>query len=152
MTMTGNTEDTIRNYQASYLDLAEFIQNNGCNIDRNLKQLWRRIVFNIAISNTDDHLRNQGFMLTNEGWNLSPAYDLNPSIDKDGLALNIDLDNNALDYKLAKSVGEYFRLNNSQMDIIIKEVLTAVATWKEIAIKIGISTNEQDLIKKAFNI
>ena len=152
MTMTGNSEDTIRDHQASYLDLAEFIQNYGCNINENLKQLWKRIVFNIAISNTDDHLRNHGFILSDEGWNLSPAYDLNPSIDKDGLALNIDLDNNALDYKLAKSVGAYFRLDNSEMDIIIKEVLAAVATWKEIAIKIGISNKEQVLMKKAFNM
>ncbi|MFV0140018.1 HipA domain-containing protein [Empedobacter falsenii] len=55
-------------------------------------------------------------MLTKEGWGLSPAYDLNPSIDKDGLALNIDMDNNALDFELAKSVGEYFRLTTKEMD------------------------------------
>src|SRR5690554_7886728 len=86
MTMTGNNEETIKSQPASYLDLVEFIQTNGCNINENLAQLWRRIIFNIAISNTDDHLRNHGFILTNESWILSPAYDLNPSIDKDGLA------------------------------------------------------------------
>ena len=110
MTMTGNNEDTIRDNTASYLDLAEFISNYGTNIEDNLHQLWRRIIFNIAISNTDDHLRNHGFILSNEGWILSPAYDLNPSIDKDGLALNIDTDNNALNFELAKTVGVYFRL------------------------------------------
>ena len=114
MTMTGNNEDTIRNSSASYLDIAEFIQTNGVNIDRNLHQLWRRIVFNIAVSNTDDHLRNHGFILTSKGWKLSPAYDINPSIDKDGLALNIDMDNNALDLEQAKSVGEYFRLDDKK--------------------------------------
>lgn len=72
-----------------------------------------RIGFNIAISNTDDHLRNHGFILSAEGWKLSPAYDLNPSIDKDGLSLNIDMHNNDLNFDLAKSVDEYFRLNDS---------------------------------------
>ena len=151
MTMTGNNEDTIRDNPASYLELAEFIQNHGAMVNDNLEQLWRRIVFNIAISNTDDHLRNHGFILTNQGWILSPAYDLNPSIDKDGLALNIDMDNNALDYDLVKSVGEFFRLDNKQMDKIIQEVLGVVATWKEVAKEIGIANKEQTLMTKAFN-
>ncbi len=151
MTMTGNNEDTIRDNQASYLDIAEFISNHGTNIVANLYQLWRRIVFNIAISNTDDHLRNHGFILTKEGWILSPAYDLNPSIEKDGLALNIDTDNNDLDFELAKSVGEYFRLNKEQMETIIQEVLQATSNWKNIASEIGISRGEQELMVKAFN-
>lgn len=150
MTMTGNNEDTIRDNPASYLDLAEFISNYGVNVEENLHQLWRRIIFNIAISNTDDHLRNHGFILTNEGWTLSPAYDLNPSIDKDGLAINIDMDNNALDFEVAKSVGDYFRLNKNQMDVIIKEVVSATRNWKTIAIKLGIARSEQELMEKAF--
>ena len=151
MTMTGNNEDTIRDNPASYLELAEFIQNHGAMVNDNLEQLWRRVVFNIAISNTDDHLRNHGFILTNQGWLLSPAYDLNPSIDKDGLALNIDMDNNALDYDLVKSIGEFFRLDDKQMDKIIQEVLTVVETWKEVAKEIGIANKEQTLMAKAFN-
>ena len=150
MTMTGNNEDTIRDNPASYLDIAEFISNQGANVEENLHQLWRRIVFNIAISNTDDHLRNHGFILTKDGWILSPAYDLNPSIDKDGLALNIDMDNNALDFELAKSVGEYFRLNTLQMENIIQEVLQATSNWKNSAKEIGISRAEQELMQKAF--
>jgi len=150
MTMTGNNEDTIKNQPASYLDIVEFIQNHGCNVKENLQQLWRRIVFNIAVSNTDDHLRNHGFILMDGGWELSPAYDLNPSIDKDGLALNIDMDNNALDFELAKSVGEFFRLNPSEMDNIMNEVFTSVKQWKEIAHKIGISRAEQELMQVAF--
>lgn len=152
MTMTGNNEDTIREHQASYLELAEFIQNHGSNIEKNLEQLWRRIVFNMAISNTDDHLRNHGFIINEDGWELSPAYDLNPSIDKDGLALNIDMDNNALNYDLAKSVGMYFRLNDNQMNRILDEVLTAVKPWKNIATKIGIPNKEIELMQKAFNV
>lgn len=150
MTMTGNNEDTIRENQASYLDIAEFISNHGTNIEANLYQLWRRIIFNIAISNTDDHLRNHGFILTKEGWILSPAYDLNPSIDKDGLALNIDTDNNALDFDLAKSIGEYFRLNKNQMEDIIKEVVEVTGNWKTLASEIGIPRSEQEVMEKAF--
>jgi len=150
MTMTGNNEDTIRDSPASYLDIAEFIQTNGVNIDKNLHQLWRRLVFNIAVSNTDDHLRNHGFILTPKGWILSPAYDINPSIDKDGLALNIDMENNSLDLELAKSVGEYFRLDDKQMYTIIEEVLNSVTQWKEIAEEIGISRREQGLMASAF--
>lgn len=152
MTMTSNSEDTIRDNTPSYLDIADFIQNYGVNINENLQQLWRRIIFNIAVSNTDDHLRNHGFILTNEGWTLSPAYDINPSIDKDGLALNIDTHNNELDFNLAISVGEYFRLDNSQMDKIINEVIEAVRTWKVIAQKIGISRAEQELMAAAFKV
>lgn len=150
MTMTGNNEDTIRDNTPSYLDIAEFISNYGTNIEANLHQLWRRIIFNIAISNTDDHLRNHGFILTKEGWILSPAYDLNPSIDKDGLALNIDTDNNALDFELAKNVGEYFRLNKKQMETTIQEVLQATSNWKTIAKEIGIPRNETEFMAKAF--
>lgn len=152
MTMTANNEDTIRDNLASYLDIAEFISNYGANIEVNLHQLWRRIVFNIAISNTDDHLRNHGFILTKTGWILSPAYDLNPSIDKDGLALNLDTDNNDLDFELAKSVGEYFRLNKNQMEVIIQEVVNATNNWKIIANEIGISRAEQKMMTKAFKI
>lgn len=150
MTMTGNNEDTIRDNPASYLDIAEFISNQGANVEENLHLLWRRIIFNIAISNTDDHLRNHGFILTKEGWILSPAYDLNPSIDKDGLALNIDMDNNALDFELAKSVGEYFRLNTLQMEAIIQEVLRVTISWKTVAKEIGISRAELEMMAKAF--
>ena len=150
MTMTGNTEDTIRDNPASYLAIAEFIQTYGVNIEENLEQLWRRIVFNIAISNTDDHLRTHGFILNNQGWILSPAYDLNPSIDKDGLALNINMDDNSLDVNLAKSVGEYFRLSEAQMDMIVQDVKSSVSKWKKTANKIGIARAEQELMANAF--
>jgi serine/threonine-protein kinase HipA len=150
MTMTGNTEDTIKGTAPSYLEIVEFIENYGVNIEANLHQLWRRIIFNIAISNTDDHLRNHGFILTGKGWILSPAYDLNPSIEKDGLSLNIDMDDNALSFELAKSVGSYFRLSESEMKTIIHEVSQAVKGWKNIAKKIGLKNAEIELMSGAF--
>ncbi|HQS23184.1 MAG TPA: HipA domain-containing protein [Sediminibacterium sp.] len=150
MTMTGNNEDTIRDKAGSYLEIAEFIQFHGSNISADLEQLWRRIVFNIAISNTDDHLRNHGFIVHNNGWHLSPAYDINPSIYKNGLALNIDMDNNSIDFELAKSVGTFFQLNSQKMNSIIKEVQLAVSSWRKIANQIGIPRNEQEKMAKAF--
>jgi len=150
MTMTGNNEDTIRDNPASYLDLAEFIQFSGAENEEDLHQLWRRIVFYIAISNTDDHLRNHGFILSEEGWRLSPAYDINPSIDKNGLSLNIDTDSNSLDFELAKRVGSYFQLDNKQMHAILNEVKSAVSQWKTIAQDVGISRQEQQLMEGAF--
>lgn len=152
MTLTGNNEETIKANPDSYLHIAEFIQNYCHQVEDNLQQLWRRIAFNVAISNTDDHLRNHGFILSAKGWSLSPAYDLNPSIDKNGLALNIDMDNNALDFDLLKSVGPYFRLQPAAMEQILKEVLTSVQQWPKVAAKIGISRAEQELMRPAFRI
>ena len=150
MTMTGRNEELLKSETASYLDLAEFIHFNGVNIKQDLEQLWRRIVFNICISNTDDHLRNHGFLLTEKGWKLSPAYDLNPSIDKDGLAINIDYANNSLDLELAKSVGQYFQLQTNRITEIINEVKNATSQWKVLAKTIGIARAEIELMDKAF--
>jgi serine/threonine-protein kinase HipA len=150
MTMTGNYEEGLRDKKASYLEIAEFIKYSGTENEEDLHQLWRRIVFNISISNTDDHLRNHGFLLSNKGWRLSPAFDINPSIDKDGLALNIDMDYNTLDFDLAKSVGEYFMLNTKQMEEILKQVISVVSKWRIHANAIGISKKEQDMMQPAF--
>ena len=152
MTMTGNNEDTIKDNPASYLDLAEFIQYSGSDNQVDLHQLWKRIVFNIAVSNTDDHLRNHGFILKEDGWRLSPAYDINPSTDKDGLALNIDTSDNALSFQLAKSVGTYFQLNDLQMEEIINQVIAVRQNWRKLADQIGISRAEQELMAKAFSL
>ncbi|MDZ4759349.1 MAG: HipA domain-containing protein [Bacteroidota bacterium] len=150
ITMTGNNEDTIKEKPASYLDIAEFIQYSGTQNKKDLHQLWKRIVFNIAISNTDDHLRNHGFILREKGWILSPAFDINPSNEKDGLALNIDADNNALDFELAKSVGAYFQLTTPEMDSVIKKVKTVISQWSKVAQEIGISRKEQEMMASAF--
>ena len=150
MTMTGNNEEKLRDSTASYLDIVDFITNYGIDVNNNLKELWRRIVFSICISNIDDHLRNHGFILTPKGWILSPAYDINPSVDKEGLALNIDTDNNALDLELAKEVGAQFRLNENEMDEIIEKVISVVRGWESIASEIGIPRSEQERMRSAF--
>jgi len=152
MTMTGNTEETLKKQPASYLDVAEFIRFSGAAVKPDLQQLWRRIVFNIAVSNTDDHLRNHGFLRSDNGWTLSPAYDMNPSTDKDGLALNIDMDNNNLDFDLALSVGQYFSLTGPEMTGILEQVKQAIRPWKSLARKIGISAKEQERMEAAFRV
>lgn len=152
MTMTGHTEIQIRDATPSYLDIVEFIVSQGAQVEKDLEQLWRRIVFNIAVSNTDDHLRNHGFILGNKGWMLSPAYDLNPSIDKSGLALNINQESNALDFALAMSVGKYFRLSLIQMQAILKEVESATRLWRSVAKDLGIPRFEQQQMEAAFRL
>lgn len=137
---------------ASYLELVDFIQKNGANVDQDLEQLWRRIVFSICVTNTDDHLRNHGFLLTNDGWVLSPAYDINPVENGSGLKLNISDEDNSLDLNLAMEVSEFFRLSEKRATEIIDEVLNAVANWREVAIKYKISRVEQELKALAFKI
>jgi len=150
MTMTGNNEDTIRDSPASYLDLVEFIQGHGADVEANLEELWSRMVFNIMISNTDDHLRNHGFLLTPKGWILSPAYDVNPSIDKDHLSLTIDGESAELDIAIARQTGAFFRLSNQKMTSIIERLSTTVQQWRKLADQIGISRTEQELMQAAF--
>ncbi|MGS0679970.1 type II toxin-antitoxin system HipA family toxin [Shewanella sp. 125m-7] len=95
---------------ASYLELAEFLIQNGSNTQEDLEQLWTRILFNVMVSNSDDHLRNHGFILDVTGWRLSPAYDINPTPNATGLHLNIDDMSNALDIELVFEVTEYFHV------------------------------------------
>jgi serine/threonine-protein kinase HipA len=152
MTMTGFSEAQKHEKQPSYLHLAEFIQFQGTHVQEDLEQLWRRIVFSIAISNTDDHLRNHGFLLTQSGWRLSPSFDINPSIEKSGLVLAIDEVQNNLDFNLVKSVGKHFHLNDSRMDAIIKEVSGSVSHWRQVANQIGISRKEQESMAGAFRV
>jgi len=74
MMMTGNTENSLNSKAPSYLDIVDVIINYGTDVEDNLHQLWHIIVFNIAVSNTDDHLRNHGFILSQKDWKLSLAY------------------------------------------------------------------------------
>ena len=137
---------------ASYLELAQFLTEHGANTKEDLSQLWRRIVFYIALSNTDDHLRNHGFILGNGGWLLSPAYDINPMTPANGLHLNITDNDNRLDYDLALQVIEFFQLDRRQADRIKDEVVASVTHWQPVARSIGIGRGEQQLMELAFNL
>ena len=144
------------NHQAgvSYLELADFISSNGApsKVNRDLEELWKRIVFSIAVSNSDDHLRNHGFLLSEEGWELSPAYDINPNEMADGLSLNISWDSNAQDFDLAKSIAQDFRVSPAKADEIVDKVKAEVCTWGKVAEGYGISRSERQRMEKAFRV
>lgn len=139
-------------YEASYLELAQFLTERGSHSRDDLAQLWRRIIFNIAVSNSDDHLRNHGFIYQNHGWVLSPAYDINPVADAQGLHLNISDMDNSLDYELAMAVADFFQLNTTEAERIKNEVITSVRKWRTFAGELGISRSEQERMAPAFNI
>lgn len=151
MTLLGYNDGADHTAGVSYLELAGFIQQYGANTETDLHELWRRIVFNICVSNTDDHLRNHGFLLTEKGWVLAPAYDMNPIETGTGLTLNISETDNSLNLEVAKEVAEYFRLKKDRADKIIEEVISAVQHWRSVAAKLGISKNQIQSMESAFN-
>ena len=150
MTLLGYTDGINFQDGASYLELAEFITRKGADVNSDLEELFRRIIFSICVSNTDDHLRNHGFLLTAEGWILSPAYDINPNPKGTGLKLNISAHDNSLDLNLAIEVAPFFRLTNEKATTIIQNTVSAVSKWKQIAMKYKLSKDEQDRMNPAF--
>jgi len=151
MTMLGYTDGANFQDGVSYLEMVDFLTNNGANIDSDLAELWRRIVFNIFISNTDDHLRNHGFILTQKGWILSPAFDINPNEDGYGLSLNISFDDNSLNLDVPLEVAEYFRLTKEGALKIIEQVKKSVSNWRNVANMYQLPKSEQELMAKVFN-
>ena len=152
MTLLGKKDGDGGDTGVSYLDLADFIVRHGAQVNQDLEQLWRRILFYVCVSNTDDHLRNHGFMLQDNGWTLSPAYDMNPVASGGGLSLNISKDDNSQDLSLVLSVAHYFRLSNDRANEIIQEVLSAVKRWPELAKKLKIPSREISMMKNAFRV
>ncbi|MDP2828294.1 MAG: HipA domain-containing protein [Sulfuricellaceae bacterium] len=137
---------------ASYLDIAQFLHNNGAGrtLHSDLEQLFRRVVFNIAVSNRDDHLRNHGFLLGSDGWRLSPAFDVNPNIDKAEHVLNIDESDNRPNLDAALSTAAWYGLDTGQAGMVVEEILSVVGKWKSVARKTGISNAEVELMSSAF--
>jgi serine/threonine-protein kinase HipA len=152
MTLLRHSDGDDATKGASYLEFVEFIIQQGAEPTQDLEQLWRRIVFFICISNVDDHLRNHGFILKPNGWVLSPAYDINPNANGDGLKLNISESDNSQDLSLAKEVAEYFRIEPHRADKIILEIINAVQHWRKEANNMGISLREQNHMARAFRI
>ena len=138
----------------SYMELVDFLRQAGADAPGDAAQLWRRMVFNILISNTDDHLRNHGFLREPGGWRLSPAYDLSP-MPQDvkprvhTLALNETDQDASLDTAL--SVAGYFRLGRGEAAAIAKEVGDVVATWREVAAQHDLTANQVDRMASAFD-
>jgi len=150
MTMLGYKDGDDAHAGVSYLEIVEFLLQHGCRVDNDLEELWRRIVFFIAISNTDDHLRNHGFLLTKNGWILSPAYDINPVEFGTGLSLNISENDNSLDFSIALDVACFFRISTDKANQIIEQVVDSVSEWQIYADKYKIPHAEQNRMSKAF--
>ncbi|UZS00313.1 type II toxin-antitoxin system HipA family toxin [Chondrinema litorale] len=151
MTLLGYKDGDNYKDGISYLDIVEIIERYGSDPDNDIRELWKRIVFSVAISNTDDHLRNHGFLLNERGWKLSPAYDINPIEKGSGLSLNISEDDNSLDFDLCMNVADYFRLKKDEANSIIKETKNVVSGWKNMADKMKIPNAEQTIMESAFN-
>jgi serine/threonine-protein kinase HipA len=152
MTMLGYTDDKDSHVGASYMEIADFIIKNGAKVNEDLKELWKRIVFSICVSNTDDHLRNHGFILSEKGWMISPAFDINPNETGTGLSLNISGNDNSLSFELALETAEYFRLDIDEAEKIADEIKSNVSSWKAVVEKYGISKREQSSMEKAFRV
>jgi serine/threonine-protein kinase HipA len=135
-----------------YLNLAEFIIQQSASAKEDLEQLWRRILFNVLVSNTDDHLRNHGFVLTNQGWRLSPAYDMNPNEMGNGLTLNISENSNALDISIVMSTASYYQVKIDNANKILKDMLKEISNWRANAKQLGISNSEIEQTKRAFRL
>jgi len=142
------------NETRSYLEIADSIRMHGEAPKIDLPQLWRRIVFNILISNTDDHLRNHGFLFHGgSGWRLSPAYDLNPTpveVRPRFLSTAIDLGDTSASLELALSTADYYGLNEFEAKTIAREVGEVVQKWKRYASELSISGSDSKRMGSAF--
>lgn len=137
---------------ASYLELAEFIQREGSRSARDLRELWTRMAFFVAVSNTDDHLRNHAFLLEVDGWCLSPAFDVNSNPNGTGLTLNISEDDNVLSFELLHEVAPSFRIKHQRAKKILRGIEDAVSTWRSVAAGISISPREMEVMERAFSL
>lgn len=133
-----------------YLDLADLIMRASAAPDDDLRELWQRIVFGILVRNTDDHLRNHGFLLFADGWRLSPIFDVNPSPWGVALSLNITENNNSLDLALALEVAEHFRIPRRSAEAFAKKSRKVLAGWRDLAAARGLPRSQIALMGKAF--
>lgn len=142
------------NETRSYIEIADAIKQYGAEPKNDLKKLFRRIVFNILISNTDDHLRNHGFLYNGiDGWKLSPAYDLNPvpiDLSPRILSTNITEDEGTASISLAYEVVSHFELNLKEAKKIVKEVSRAVFSWQAVAKDLKLKKSEISRMETAF--
>lgn len=153
MTLTNHTDGDDGSTGVSYLELAEVLIHQGANTDQDLRELWSRVVFNMLVSNTDDHLRNHGFLLEpGAGWLLSPAYDINPDPRGDGLKLNVSEADNAQDLDLARQVAPVFRIKAAAANKIIADFVNIVGRWRAVAELVGIKSSEHDRMENAFRL
>ena len=153
MTMLGKKDGANATDGSSYLELVSFLKANGAKTIRDTHELWRRIVFSMAVSNTDDHFRNHGFILSDEGWELSPLYDVNPDIYGEYLSLNVDENESDIDFDLAVAAAPYYGIDEKQAQKEVAEIKSVIRNnWIDLAKKNGISRGEIERMNPAFRI
>jgi serine/threonine-protein kinase HipA len=138
---------------SSYLELAQFLrsQGDGEQVSKDLEQLYRRVAFNVAVGNRDDHLRNHGFVLAANGWRLAPAFDVNPNTDKAEHVLNIDDVDNMPSLAVVLGTAAFYGLTAERARLILDEVVRAVDGWRDEAKRSGIRAADIELTEGAFS-
>jgi len=153
MTLLGKTDGASAADGSSYLDVAAFIKSNGVQPKSDLLELWKRMVFNMAVTNTDDHLRNHAFIYGAAGWTLSPLYDVNPVPYGDELSLNVDEINNSIDIALAIHTAVRFGISEADANAHATEILRIVReNWEKRAERYGLSRGQIEDMRPAFSI
>ena len=151
MTLLGKTDGASAADGTSYLDMAAFIKSYGAQPKQDLLELWKRIVFNMAVTNTDDHLRNHAFIITERGWILSPLYDVNPVPYGNELSLNVDEEDNSISIELAISTAVRFGISETDAKDYAKDILTIVReNWEKTASGYGINRRQIEEMRPAF--
>ncbi len=151
MTLLGKRDGASAADGTGYLDIAAFIKAYGAAPQKDLTELWKRIVFNMAVTNTDDHLRNHAFLLTEKGWMLSPLYDVNPVPYGDELSLNVDETDNSIRFELALETALRFGIKTADAKIYVEETSKTVReNWRLLASKYGLSRGQIEEMRPAF--
>ena len=152
MTMLGKTDGASSSDGTSYLELVSFLRANGASPKTDLVEMFRRVVFNMAVSNTDDHLRNHGFILTRTGWRLSPLFDVNPFPYGEYLALNVSEEDNTIDFDLAVDTAEYYGISNNEAKKIAEEISIVIRNnWERLAVSYKLSRGSIERMRPAFS-
>lgn len=152
MTLLGKTDGASAVDGSSYLDIAAFIKSYGAQPKKDLGELWKRIVFNMAVTNTDDHLRNHAFIVTDKGWILSPLYDVNPVPYGGELSLNVDEEDNSISIDLAVQTAVRFGISESDAEAQAEEILKIVReNWEKTAAGYGLTHGQIEEMRPAFS-
>lgn len=152
MTLLEKTDGASAADGSSYLDIAAFIKSYGAQPKKNLVELWKRIVFNMAVTNTDDHLRNHAFIFTDKGWVLSPLYDVNPVPYGDELSLNVDNEDNSISIELAVQTSVKFGIPKPDAETYAENILKIVRdNWEKSANEYGLSRRKIEEMRPAFS-
>lgn len=153
MTMLGKNDGASSDDGSSYIDIVDFIKAYGSSPKDDLIELFKRIIFSMSVSNTDDHLRNHGFILNDKGWKLSPLYDVNPVPYGDVLSLNVDSYDNSISIDLAISSACFYDITKYDAEVYADEILTIVKNnWEQLAKKYGINRDQIEEMRPAFSV